>query len=707
MEEHVQHLARLFSRFDEYGLSINVNKCVFAQPSVSFLGHTISAKGISSSTDKIKAILSYPKPKTVGELKRFLGMINFYHRFHRNMAALQAPLNLRGTYPSKTPLHWTPEMDEAFEKCRQALASDTTLAFPDPDAELSIMTDASNTTIGGAVNQTSNGVTRPLAFFSRRLTSAEEKYSTYDRELLAIYATIQRFAYLLEGRRFTIFTDHRPLAFAFTKARENFSPRQVLHLAYISQFSTTIQHVQGKINEPADALSRIDSIAKQTVSPATIAAAQADEPELADLLNSMTAGLKLRLTQLEGVSLYCDIATGQLRPYVPKILRFPLFQQYHSLSHPGGRSSSRMISRRFVWPYMQRDIKTWVRQCHDCQASKVHRHERTPLVHFLKPDARFAHVHVDLVGPLPTSRGQTYLLTCIDRYTRWLEALPMTDQSALTVAQTFFEGWISRFGTPVCLVTDQGRNFESALFQEVAKTLGIELKRTTAYHPQANGLIERQHRTLKSALMCRIQESRESWMNELPVVLLGMRASFKEDIQATASEMVYGTDLRLPGDFFDRPSSNPPTHDYVQKLRAVFSQLRPSNTAWHSSTKIFHHPDLNICTHVYIRQDGVKPSLQRPYAGPYKVVKRDQKTFQVVIGRRTVIVSRDRVKPAFTSGDSQHRLAPTTLGPINLRHPSTSSTQRTSQTQDQALPRTTTRSGRRVHFPRRLVSYIQ
>ncbi|KAL1447860.1 hypothetical protein WDU94_015626 [Cyamophila willieti] len=319
MSEHLLHLEQLFKRFSEYGLSINVSKSKFAQEEVIFLGYSISAKGIAPSADKIADIAKYPKPTTVGALKRFLGMINFYHRFYPKMAEIQSPLHLKGQFTPDTPLIWTDQMDKAFSTCKQTLIQDTVLAFPDPDMQLSIMTDASATAVGGAVNQIQNGIVRPLAFFSRRLSPAEEKYSTYDRELLAIYATIHRFSFLLEGRPFTIFTDHRPLTYAFTKAKDTASPRQIRHLSYVSQFSTDIQFVKGQDNAPADFLSRIETIVKKTISATNLSKAQDSDPELKDYLeNKISHNLYLCRMLVDEVQMYCDLQLVLFAHLFPK-----------------------------------------------------------------------------------------------------------------------------------------------------------------------------------------------------------------------------------------------------------------------------------------------------------------------------------------------------------------------------------------------------
>jgi transposase InsO family protein len=172
-----------------------------------------------------------------------------------------------------------------------------------------------------------------------------------------------------------------------------------------------------------------------------------------------------------------------------------------------------------------------------CQRSKISRQITTPLGDFALPTFRFQHVHVDIVGPLPTSDGFGYCLTAVDRFTRWPEAISLPDITAETVARGLFSGWITHFGCPQNITTDQGRQFESQLFHSLATMCGIHLSRTTGFHPAANGLVERMHRSLKAAIMCRAQKR---WTEALPLVLLGMRTAFKEDLRASVSELVYG-----------------------------------------------------------------------------------------------------------------------------------------------------------------------
>ena len=254
-EQHERDLRQLFGALLRFGLVLNVNKCTFGGRELELLSHSVSEQGIKPLPGKVEAVQKFVHLRSVKALQRFLGMVNFYRRFLPGVAAVMRPLTdaLAGT-PHQ--LMWNEEMTTAFQRTKDLLARAMLLFHLTSDSELRINTYASSRAIAGAVHQVINGCHQPLGFFSHRTTPAESRYSAYDLELLAGYSTILKFRHVLEGRKFRIFTDQKPLTSAFFKARDPASNRQRHQLALISEFATDVAHIPGLENVVADALSR-------------------------------------------------------------------------------------------------------------------------------------------------------------------------------------------------------------------------------------------------------------------------------------------------------------------------------------------------------------------------------------------------------------------------------------------------------------------
>jgi transposase InsO family protein len=368
---------------------------------------------------------------------------------------------------------------------------------------------------------------QPLGFFSKKLSKSEVNSYTFDRELLAAVSGIKHFRSRLEGRPFQLWTDHKPLIFALHRFSPPTSGCQQRHLAFISEYTNQLVYLPGTSNMVADALSSLASAAAGTV---WVCAAIADRspldlkdmalrqilcPQVQTLRSS--PGLRIITQKASDLDLICNSSTGIFRPLVPRDLRRQVFEHLHGTAHPGRQATSHLISSRYVWKGLSTDVTSWAKACLGCQRAKVHRHVQVPPQHIPVPTRHFSHIHVDLVGSLPASKGFTYLFTIIDRTSRWPEAIPIAATTAVDCVNALFQGWVSRFGVPAVITSDRGAQFTSSLWAALCSLLNIQHNQTTAYHPQSTGMVERFHRRLKDSL--RVRCAAANWVDHLPWVL--------------------------------------------------------------------------------------------------------------------------------------------------------------------------------------------
>ncbi|GFU53201.1 retrovirus-related Pol polyprotein from transposon opus [Trichonephila clavipes] len=316
-EEHSEHLKMVFERFQQYGLRINVSKSVMGAAQVEYLGFLITAEGSRPLPEKVQAIFNYKLPETIHDLRTFLGMINFYRRYLKDAAKTQAPLHelLKGAKKKdRRKVHWTDDTRRSFEKCKTDLAEAALLSFPRSGLPLSLCTDASDFAVGAVLQQLENERWKPIAFYSKKLNE--------------------------------------------------------------TQTSCNIQHVLGKDNVVADALSRIHSISE--INFEEIAEEQTTDEELQILLHNNS--LKFKPSTLpSGKKLWCDISTQKIRPYIPQKFRFQIFQLIHGLAHPGIKSTVKLMIEKYVWSDIKKQVREWAKACIRCQKCKVSRHTKSKL----------------------------------------------------------------------------------------------------------------------------------------------------------------------------------------------------------------------------------------------------------------------------------------------------------------------------------------
>ncbi|XP_064101737.1 protein NYNRIN-like [Macrobrachium nipponense] len=254
----------------------------------------------------------------------------------------------------------------------------------------------------------------------------------------------------------------------------------------------------------------------------------------------------------------------------------------------------RLLMEKFVWHGIQKDSLERARTCIPCQSSKVSQHTESNV------GRRFGCIHIDVVGTLPLSEGARYLLTIIDRSSRWPEATLLSEATTKACAEALLASWISRFGVPDDITTDRGPVFLSELWTALARLMGTSLHATTAYNPAANGMVERVHRSLKASLMARC--TGEDWKSQLPWVLLGLRTTPQANSEASPAEKVYGEPLAVPGKFF--PTNADDTDVSITRLQESAGKFTPCIKTFSDRTKHFLPKALLSCKHVFIMDDA-------------------------------------------------------------------------------------------------------
>ncbi|XP_064482852.1 uncharacterized protein LOC135395685 [Ornithodoros turicata] len=556
-QEHAAHLRPLFTRLNDFGIVVNAAKSEFGVEQLEFLGHLITSSGITPLPAKVQAIQDFPQPSSARKVREFLGRTAI--------------------------LTWPQAAIDAFE-IKRDLATATLLPHPVHDAPTILLVDASASAVGAVLQQQVSSQWQPLAFFSRKLKDREVRYSTFFRELLAVYLAVKHFRHFLEGRTFTIYTDHKPLTYAFVSSGNNYAPREVRQLSYISEISTDIRHLSGKDNT------------------------QRTDEELAKLRADARSGLHFQDLLLPGAAtaVACDVSLGTRRP---SSLRPATCGQACTPTSSNGHAAVSNVN----------ELKFIVTPTHPWPASSRPTHGSTKFI-------------LTSSAPYHGDRKQHH---------------PGHHRSHC--GGGIHDHFDFTFGVPSTITTVRGRQFESSLLAALTTPLGAQRIRATAYHPSSNGLVERFHRHLKAALKAHVNPT--AWTEALSVILLGLRSVFKPDLGCTSAQLVYGTTLRLPGEFFTPPPTRtmPGPTDYVTRLRDVFTDLRPAPTCLGSTAKVYVHPDLATYTHVFVRVVSVRKPLQLPYNGPYLVIARSPKHFTVRINAKTEEIAMDRLKSAYTA----------------------------------------------------------
>ena len=353
---------------------------------------------------------------------------------------------------------------------------------------------------------------------------------------------------------------------------------------------------------------------------------------------------------------------------IPSSLRKDVLHKLHTketAGHLGIKKTLGRVKERFFWPGSTKDVKDWCRECDLCASrERPTRQPRAPLRTY-NVGSPLERVALDVLGPLPVSdRGNKYILVVGDYFSKWTEAYAIPNQEATTVARVLVEEFVARFGIPRQIHSDQGRNFESKVFQEMCQTLGMDKTRTTPLHPQSDGMIERFNRTIEGMLSKFVAENQRDWDSHLPILMMAYRSAVHETTSFTPCELMFGRQIDLPIDLeFGRPdqeSANADKTEYVHRLQARLDRIhafarenlksgseRQKRNYDHKAQQRGFKPGDPVWLHNPSRKKGRTPKFQRPWEGPYLVTSRlDDLIYRIQRGPRSrpKVVHVDRLK---------------------------------------------------------------
>ncbi|VDP93771.1 unnamed protein product [Echinostoma caproni] len=605
-EEHLENLRATFECLRKVGLKLRPAKCTLFQREVRFLGHVISAEGIQTDDEKVNKVRNWPQPRNESEVRSFMGLASYYRRFVPRFSEIAAPL--AQLLHKGTEFHWTENCEQSFSILRKALSTAPILTLPQlgpGSGQFILDTDASDCAIGAVLSQVDEeGKEKVIAYGSRMLSHQERNYCTTRKEMLALVHFLKKYRHYLLGRHFLVRTDHQSLMWL-----RNFKDPEGQVARWqekMQEYDFFCQHREGKKHLNADALSRRPyrdhgpcPSCTQFVTQVNLAEransewgqVQENDPDTALIYNHLNLGKdKPDVREVAGQSwetrcvwamwnyllMESDVmyfkydSSDEKRVVVPRSKRdYALTCLHTELGHAGVNKMDEACRQRFWWPNIRKDIREFCRDCVHCDRFKTPFHPtRAPLTP-IKAGFPNEIVGVDIVGPLTqTDRGNRFILVMVDYFTKWCEVVPLDRMDAETVASAIVGRWVNCWGTPCQLHSDQGSNFESALVQELCRSLGIDKTRTTAYYPQGNGQTERTNRTLINLLKAFV-ESEVDWDKKLGACTMAYRSSVHASTGQTPSFLWTGREMRLPSDLrlpllYDTFSS---AKEYVMKLR--------------------------------------------------------------------------------------------------------------------------------------------
>jgi hypothetical protein len=573
-EQQLERLEEVLLRLRKYGLKLNGEKTIWGASEVQYLGYTLSAKGVSPSKDKLEAVRLAQPPRNTKQIREFIGLCNYFRFLIKDFSRWASPL----TELTKRSNDWKGgELPDkaagCFKYLKETLCAIPVVGYPDNSGEFHLYTDGCSGDkenrggLGAVLMQMQEGQEKVLAYASRGLKDHEGNYSAYLLELAAALFGIDHFDVYLRGRKFILFTDHKPLEKLSLVHTKTLGRLQQAMLEY--NFET--RYKMGKDNAVADYLSR-NVVATLTDESGSLAEEQEKEPRIKDVKiflkekrlpthDKRYAQWVRRIGEKclikDNVVWYTLIRRGHRTKdvvYAPEIIRDKIVQAAHLSLEAGHGGTTRTYERvlmQYWWPGMSTDVDKLVKFCSRCQQSKSKEPPPAPLQSMPIVEEPNCRVHIDLFGPLKTSKeGNKYVMVMTDAFTKYTELVAIEKKEADIVARAFFERWICRFSAPRLVISDQGKEFCNKVLDGVCERWKIDKKRTSPFHPQTNSSAESYNRTMIKYMRAVLDNNKTlEWEELLPCLSLAYNTHVHRSTLETPFFLTFLHDPRLP--FFD------------------------------------------------------------------------------------------------------------------------------------------------------------
>ena len=625
---HSEQLKQTLRALNDAGIRLNPDKCEFFVYETEFLGFKVTDGAIGPSSSKVGIMEAYVRPKTVDDVKRFVGMCGYYRRLIPEFAKRIEPLQKLSLMCSKK-FAWDGGCESSFEDLRAMMSRAPVCQLFDPNLPTIVRTDASGFAFGGVLEQVGkSGIPHAVEFFSKRFDKTQRNYSTIEREAHAVINSLKHWRHYLVGKKFCIETDHKPLVWIRTK--RDLSGKLGRWALFLEEFEYEIRFVKGSDNVVSDSLSRLEIGAIGVDKLRT-------ETQKDDILQQLLSAEGY--SEKDGLIFFLHPKRGSLL-VPPRSVRSEILAELHDhpmCGHHGTRRTLIRCQERFHWPGMTIQVKRYCKSCHVCAVSKDT--VVSPTAPMMSSDMSnievWGKVCMDFMGPLPTTeRGNRFIIVLQDYVTKWVEVKAVPDTTSATVEEFLMNDVFCRFGIPAEMVSDNGTQLTSVSFRSFCQKLGIRQRFTSIAHPMSDPA-ERMMRTLQNMMRCYVKENQSDWDLILPNCVFAYRTSRHSTTGYSPAEALMGRQPRLPIDLripreADQMGGVEPLIDRMteirREIRSNVLKKQKVQKAEYDGRKKVKSVGFEVGTQVYwkksVQKKGLSPKLMPKRHGPFKVVQK-------------------------------------------------------------------------------------